>query len=386
MALVLNPEQSMLQQSARDFLNRQAPVKHLRGLRDAGGNKGFSPEVWAEMSALGWPAVAVPEEYGGLGFGFTGLGIVLQETGRTLTPCPLLSSAMMAVAALLRAGTAAQKSALLPGIASGESTATLAFDEQSQHRPAQVKASAERTADGFCLNGQKRLVLDGAMSDQLIVSARTDDKAPAGKAQVSDKDRISLFIIPASTPGVAITPCQVLDTHVLADITLDDVHLPADALLGAENQGGAILDYALDAGRIGQCAELLGVALEAFERTIAYLKERKQFGVPIGSFQALQHRAAVLFGELEMCKSLVLNALHRLDSDDQEIAATASMTKVKLAETADKVTAEAIQWHGGIGMTDEFEIGFFYKRARILETLLGDRYFHLNRFARQRGY
>ena len=374
----------MLQQSARDFLGRRAPVRHLRSLRDDGGNKGFSPEVWAEMSALGWPAMAVPEEYGGLGFGFTGLGIVLQETGRTLTPCPLLSSAMMAVAALLRGGTAAQKSALLPGIASGETIVTLAFDEQSQHRPAQLAASAERAADGFCLNGQKRFVLDGVLSDQFIVSARTDSNAPVGKA--SDREGVTLFVVPASTRGVTITPCQALDTHVLADITLDDVHLPAAALLGAENQGFAILEYALDAGRIGQSAELLGVALEAFERSIAYLKERKQFGVPIGSFQALQHRAAVLFGELEMSKSLVLNALHRLDSDEQELAATTSMTKVKLVETASRVTAEAIQWHGGIGMTDDFDIGFFYKRARILETLLGDRYFHLDRFARQRGY
>jgi len=374
----------MLQQSARDFLNRQAPVRHLRSLRDAGGNKGFSPEVWAEMSALGWPAMAVPEEFGGLGFGFTGLGIVLQETGRTLTPCPLLSSAMMAVAALLRGGTAAQKSALLPGIASGETIATLAFDEQSHHRPAQAGASAEPTTDGFCLNGQKRFVLDGALSDQLIISAHTDIKGSVGTA--SDLDGISLFIIPASTRGITITLCQVLDTHVLADVTLEDVRVPTAALLGAENHGYAILEHALDAGRIGQSAELLGVALEAFERSIAYLKERKQFGVPIGSFQALQHRAAGLFGELELCKSLVLNALHCLDSADKEIAATASMTKVKLVETASKVTAEAIQWHGGIGMTDEFDIGFFYKRARIVETLLGDRYYHLDRFARLRGY
>jgi len=369
----------MLQQSARDFLSRQAPVRHLRSLRDAGGSKGFSREVWAEMSALGWPAMAIPEEYDGLGFGFTGLGIVLQETGRTLTPCPLLSSAMMAAAAIVHAGDDAQKSTLLSGIASGETLVALAFDEHAHHRPGQVAATAKRTADGFCISGHKRFVLDGAMSDQLIVSARTDDRAPDGKG-------ISLFMVPATASGITITPCQVLDTHVFADVALQGVQLPFAALLGAENQGLAVLEYALDAGRIGQSAELLGVALEAFERSIAYLKERKQFGVPIGSFQALQHRAAVLFGELELCKSLVLNALHRLDNDDKEIAAMASMTKAKLVETATKATAEAIQWHGGIGMTDDFDIGFFYKRARILETMLGDRYFHLDRFARQRGY
>jgi acyl-CoA dehydrogenase len=379
MSLVLNQEQSMLQQSARDFLSRQAPVKHLRSLRDAGGNRGFSPEVWAEMSALGWPAMAIAEEYAGLGFGFSGLGIVLQEAGRTLTPCPVLSSAMMATAAIVHGGNSAQKTALLPGMASGSTIATLAFDEHAQHRPERVASTAKRTASGFCINGHKRFVLDGLMADHLIVSARTDDKAADGAG-------ISMFIVPTTASGITITPCQVLDTHVLADVGLQGVQLPVAALLGTENEGLAILEYALDAGRIGQSAELLGVALEAFERSVAYLKERKQFGVPIGSFQALQHRAAVLFGELELCKSLVLNALQRLDSDDGDIAAMASMTKVKLVETASKATAEAIQWHGGIGMTDDFDIGFFYKRARILETMLGDRYFHLDRFARQRGY
>jgi alkylation response protein AidB-like acyl-CoA dehydrogenase len=379
MALVLNPEQSMLQQSARDFLSRQTPVKHLRSLRDAGRNKGFSPDAWAEMSALGWPAMAIPEEYAGLGFGFTGLGIVLQETGRTLTPCPLLSSAMMVATAVVRAGNEAQKRNLLPGIASGEIIATLAFEELAQHRPERITTTAKRTADGFCINGRKRFVLDGVMSDQLIISALTHLSAP-------ECEGISLFVVSATAPGVTITPCEILDTHVAADVMLRDVQVPATALLGGENAGFAILEGALDAGRIGQSAELLGVALEAFERSIAYLRERKQFGVPIGSFQALQHRAAALFSELEMCKSLVLDALHRLDAGDAEIAATASMTKAKLAETADKATAEAIQWHGGIGMTDQFEIGFFYKRARILETFLGDRYFHLDRFARLRGF
>jgi acyl-CoA dehydrogenase len=255
----------------------------------------------------------------------------------------------------------------------------LAVDELAHHRPGQVATHAGRTADGFCLGGNKRFVLDGLMADQLIVSAHTGDKATNGAG-------ISLFIVPATASGITITPCHVLDTHVVADVLLQDVHVPASALLGAEHHGGEILQHALDAGRIGQSAELLGVALEAFERSIAYLKERKQFGVPIGSFQALQHRAAMLFSELELCKSLVLSALHRLDSDETEFATTASMTKAMLVETANKATAEAIQWHGGVGMTDDFDIGFFYKRARILETFLGDRYFHLDRFARLRGY
>ena len=379
MALVLTEEQTMLQESARDFLHSRAPASHLRDLRDRASETGFSPELWQEMSAMGWPAIVIPEAYGGLGFGYTGLGLVLQESGRTLTPSPLLASAMMVPAALLRSGTPEQKTALLPRLAAGRSVATLAMDEHNQHDPQHVTTRVSRNAGGFLLNGHKRFVLDGMAADTVIVSAR-------GGGKPSDPGGISLFVIPGSTPGIAIARCQALDTHVVADITLNEVQLPASALLGAEHQGLETLEHALDAGRIGQSAELLGVALEAFERSLAYLKERQQFGVPIGSFQALQHRAAILFAELEMCKSLVLHALQQLDAGTDRLAELASMTKAKVAVTAMRATAEAIQFHGGIGMTDEFDIGFFYKRARILETLLGDRYYHLDRYSRERGY
>jgi len=379
MALVLNEEQRMLQESARDFLRSKTPVKHLRDLRDQSSEHGFSAEVWRQMASMGWPAIVVPEDYGGHGFGYSGLGLVLQETGRTLTPSPLLSSAMVAVATLLRGGGVAQKSTLLPAIATGDAILTLATDEHSQYQPQHLTTRASRNRTGYVLHGRKRFVLDGTAATALIVSARTGGK-PA------DAKGITLFLVPASTAGITITRRQVLDTHVVADITLNEVQLPADALLGGDHEAYAILEYALDVGRLGQSAELLGVALEAFDRTLAYLKERKQFGVPIGSFQALQHRAARMFAEIEMCKSLVLNSLQQLDAGTQDLARLASMTKAKLAATAMQVTAEAIQMHGGIGMTDEFDIGFYYKRARILETLWGDRYYHLDRFARETGY
>jgi alkylation response protein AidB-like acyl-CoA dehydrogenase len=379
MALVLNEEQLMLRDAARDFLNGRAPVSHLRALRDQDSESGYSPGLWQQMAEMGWPAMAVPEDWGGLGFGYTGLGIVLQECGHTLTPSPLLGSAMMATAALLRAGSEAQKSGLLPALASGTSIAALAVDEHDPYRPQQVSAQASRSGQGFVLNGRKRFVLDGMAADTLILSART-----AG--QPSDATGVSLFLVPCSAPGLARTRCRILDTHVVADISLQQVQVAEDALLGTEHEGLPVLEYALDTGRIGQSAELLGVALEAFARTLAYLKERKQFGVPIGSFQALQHRAAMLFSELEMCKSLVLHALQQLDAGTAGLAELASMAKAKLAEVASRVTGEAIQMHGGIGMTDEFDIGLFLKRARILETLLGDRYYHLDRYARLNGY
>jgi len=376
MALILNEEQLMLKQSARDFLQSQAPIRQLR---DTGSETGFCGETWQQMTAMGWPGMAIPENLGGLDFGYSGLGIVLQETGRTLTPSPLLSTAMMSVAALLRGGDQAQKSALLPAIAAGEAIVTLACDEGSQYHPENVSTRVSRNSDGFLIHGKKRFVQDGVAASMLIVSARSSGKQTGG-------DGICLLLAPADTPGIQITRRQVLDTHVVADIDFNEVQLPESALLGREHGAFAILDYALDVGRIGQSAELLGVAQEAFERTLAYLRERKQFGVPIGSFQALQHRAAKLYAEIEMCKSLVLDTLEQLDKGAGDIARRASMTKAKLSDTAMRVTAEAIQMHGGIGMTDEFDIGFFYKRAGILESMLGDRYYHLDRFALQSGY
>lgn len=374
MPLLLTEEQTLLQESAREFLQRRAPVSHLRALRDEGSQAGFSRELWNEIAELGWPAIAIDEADGGLGFGFIGLGIVLQEMGRTLTPAPLLASAMMAVAAIRHAGTAEQKKTLLPLIASGKRIVVPAFDEGARHDPLAIRTRVRRNAAGYRLEGAKRYVADGMMADDFLVSARDDEGA------------LVLAQVPADAAGINRERRRLLDTHVAADLRFDGVALPEAALLGGSGDRSDALWYTLDAGVIGQSAELLGVAREAFERTLAYLRERKQFGVPIGSFQALQHRAAMLCNDLELSTSLVLHALQRLDAGAGGLGEVASMTKAKLADTAMRVTAEAIQMHGGIGMTDEFEIGFFYKRSRILETLHGDRNFHLDRFARARGY
>ena len=379
MALVLNEEQVMLRDAARDFLAGRAPVSHLRQLRDSGSAVGFSRELWAEMAELGWPAILVPEASDGLAYGYAGLGLVLEETGRTLTPCPLLGTALTAVTAFNFAGSEAQCSAALPGIASGERIVSLACDEPGQHTPRHdprhAATTATATADGFRLDGRKTAVIDGQAADTFVVSAATGDG-------------LSLFLVPADAGGVTVERCAVLDTHAAAEVIFHDVALPPDALLGERNHGGDLLDRVLDAARIGASAELLGLAQEAFERTVDYLKERKQFGVPIGSFQALQHRAAKLHAEIEMCKSVVLKALQALDdgADAQYVAELASLAKAKVSTTAHLAATEAIQMHGGIGMTDDFDIGFFLKRCRILETLYGDRYFHLDRYAGLRGY
>ena len=373
MALVLNEEQLMLKDSARDFLQGRAPVSHLRALRDSDKKEGVSRELWSEMAEMGWPAILVPEQHGGLGYGYTGIGIVLEETGRTLTPSPLLSTAMVGAAAIVKAGSDEQCESLLPGVACGEQLLALACDETARHAPDKIDTEAVKTADGYRINGRKISVVDGHIANTFIVSAHTG----------SD---ISLFLVPADASGVTVETYRVLDTHYFANVSFDKVDIEDSALLGSLNGGLEVLDYILDVGRIGASAELLGIAQESFERTLEYLKERKQFGVPIGSFQALQHRAAHLFGEIEMCKSLLIKALHTLDEKPDGDAELASLTKCKLGETAHLATTEAIQMHGGIGMTDEFDIGFFLKRCQILESLYGDNHFHLDRFAQLRGY
>ena len=373
MALVLNEEQLMLKDSARDFLQGRAPVSHLRELRDSANAEGFSRELWSEMTDMGWPAILVPEQHGGLEYGYTGIGIVLEESGRTLTPSPLLSTAMVGAAAIVKAGSDQQCEAILPGIAAGEHLLALACDESSRHSPHKVETEAVEGGATYRISGRKVSVVDGHIADIFIVSARTGNG-------------VSLFLVPADASGVTVEPYPVLDTHYAANVSFDQVEVSKQDLLGPLDGGLDVLDYILDVARVGVSAELLGVAQEAFERTIEYLKERKQFGVPIGSFQALQHRAAHLFGEIEMCKSLVIKALHTLDEQADGDAELISLTKAKLGETAHLATTEAIQMHGGIGMTDEFDIGFFLKRCQILESLYGNNAYHLDRFARQRDY
>jgi len=373
MALVLNEEQGMLRDAARDFLAQRAPISHLRSLRDGGNEIGFSRELWGEMVDMGWSAILVPEEHGGLGYGYTGLGLVLEESGRTLTPSPLLGTALTGVAALLLAGTRQQCADILPQVAGGERILALASDELVNHVPEHVETRVGRSGDGFVLDGSKTAVLDGAAADTFIVSA-------------SSEVGISLFLVPADAPGVTVEPYPALDISTAAKVRFEGVELPASALLGSLGEGQPLLDRVLDIARVGIAAELLGVAQEAFERTVDYLKERKQFGVPIGSFQALQHRAAQLHAEIEMSKSVVLKALQTLDEGSEDFAELASLAKAKLSTTAHRAAAEAIQMHGGIGVTDDFDIGFFLKRCRILETLYGDRNFHLDRYARLRGY
>jgi alkylation response protein AidB-like acyl-CoA dehydrogenase len=379
MALVLTEEQSMLRDSARGLIGDKAPVSHLRHLRDSRDATGFSRELWKIFAEMGFAGLLIPEEFGGSSLGCVEAGIVMEEIGRTLMPSPFLATAVLAASALARGGSAAQKQEHLPKIASGALLATPAIDEGPKHRPLQTAMQAVRSGNGFRLDGAKALVVDGHVADLLIVLARS-----AGAA--GERGGLTLFLVDPKTRGVAIERTLMVDSHNAARIVFDDVEVDADHLLGEVDGGASLLEAVLDVGRGAVASELLGLADEVFGRTVTYLKERKQFGKAIGEFQALQHRAAQLYIDIEITRAAVLKALQALDTDVAKAAGAVAVAKARAGTTATRAVQEGVQMHGGMGMTDQFDIGFFMKRARVCEEFLGDANFHADQLARMRSY
>lgn len=379
MALVLTDEQSMLRDTTRGFLNKNAPISHLRQLRDSRDAAGFSRELWKEFADNGWAGILVPENHGGLGLGYVEAGVVMEELGHTLTPSPFFSTAVVAATAISRAGSDAHKSKYLAKIASGEIIATLAIDETPKHRPERTALEAKAAASGFTLNGSKSFVVDGHIADLLLVAARTSGKP-------GDSRGITLFAVDAKTPGVRAERTITVDSHNAARVVFDEVSVARESVLGEVDSGWNILEGTLNAGRAAIAAEMLGAGDEAFTRTVNYLRERKQFGKLIGEFQGLQHRAAHLYCELELTRSAVLKALQTLDESFDSAAPIVAVAKAKAGQAATLAAQEGIQMHGGIGMTDEFDIGFFLKRTRVCQELFGDSNFHADRVAKLGKY
>jgi alkylation response protein AidB-like acyl-CoA dehydrogenase len=376
---VLTEEQTLLRDAARNWTREKSPVSAFRKMRDSGAPLGYDPAAFAEMAEMGWTGVIIPEAYGGSEFGYLSLGLILEETGRTLTASPLLSSALAAASAIILGGSEAQKEAYLPNIASGELVATLAVDEGPHHAPAKVALSATKSGAGYALSGTKTFVLEGMAAGLYVVSART-----AGKP--GDTDGINLFLVPADAKGITRTALKLADSRGAAIVKFEGVEVGEDAVLGAVGQGWSLLDKTLDRARAGLAAEMLGSALQAFEVTLDYLKTRVQFGQVIGGFQALQHRAAKMFTELELTRSCVEAALAAIDEDAADVAELASLAKAKAGDTLHLISNEMIQMHGGIGMTDAHDAGFYLKRARAAEAAFGNQSFHRDRYARLNGY
>lgn len=375
MSLSLNEEQRMLRDSAAEFLGARSPIAALRKLRDTRDARGWDEALWREIAELGWPAAVLPEEHGGLGIGWAGLGAVFEQTGRTLAATPLLSTVVLGAGLIERLGSDAQRAAWLPRIAAGDTVLALALDETPRHDPQRIATRARRSASGWQLDGEKWFVLDGHVAERLLVVARLDDA-----------EALAVFLVDPATPGVQLERTIMVDSRNAARMRFDGVALAADALLGAPEATGAALDAVLDRARGCLAAEALGVISEAFERSVAYLKERVQFGVAIGSFQALQHRAARLFVEIELLKSAVAAALEAFDGDAAAAGELASLAKARASDLSERALNEAAQLHGGIGVTDELDIGLMMKRGRAIQQTFGDGAYHRRRYATLLGF
>jgi alkylation response protein AidB-like acyl-CoA dehydrogenase len=388
MKLVLSEEHQILKETAAEFVRSKTSLKRIRALRDSRDRTGFSRDLWHEMAALGWVGIVIPETYGGSGFGYSHLMVVMEELGRGLMPEPMVP-AVLGSAALVAGGNERQKRALLPAIAKGETLVALGYQEGgSRFDPCHVTMRAERTGGAWRLRGEKRLVLAAQAADSLIVSARTG-------GAVGDRSGVTLFLLDRKAAGLTVTQQSLVDSRPAAIVRLDGVEVDASAIgvevdasaiVGEVDLGAAVLEAAIDRGTAALVAEMLGSMLAAFDMTLAYLKTRKQFGVLIGTFQALKHRAAVVYTETELSRSAVMTACFALDEDDARAPELVSLAKARLSDAFVLTANEAIQMHGGIGMTDEHDIGFFLKRARAAEMTFGDAAWHRRRYAEMHGY
>lgn len=378
MGMLLNDEQCQLRDSAAEFLAARAPVAALRALRDRRDPLGYDPALWREVADMGWTAAVFPESEGGLDFGYQGLGAVFEQAGRTLAVMPLLSSVVLGGGLLLAAGDARQR-ALIASVIGGDTLLALALEEECRHAPARVATTARRDGEGWVLDGEKWMVLDGHVANLLVVVARSAG-APG------DLAGLSLFLVDPNAAGVSVQRTHMVDSRNAARVRLENVRVAQSALLGEAGEGYAPLDAVLDRARICLAAEALGVIVEAFERTNAYLKERIQFDAPIGSFQALQHRMARLYVEIELLRSCVAAALAAIDAGSPDVALLASLAKARASDLCERALNEAVQLHGGIGVTDELDIGLFLKRGRVIGQSFGDGVFHRDRYASLKGF
>ena len=379
MALILNEEQQSLKDIAREFLQKNAPVTHFRKIRDTENELGYDETLWKEMVDLGWSGILIPEEYGGFDFGMVGMGSIFEEMGKTLTPSPLFSTGVLGASLISLGGNDSQKQSLLPKIVDGSLTTALALEEGSRHSPFSINTKAVKDGDNFKISGEKTFVIDGHTAGLLIVAARTD-------GSIDDSSGISLFLVDPNSKGIEITKTSMVDSRNAASIQFKDAIVSSSEILGEQNNGAGILEEVLDRAQIAISAEMLGNASQAFDITLEYLKERKQFGAVIGTFQALQHRAAEMYSELELTKSSVIAACNAVDENSNDLKRMASLAKFKAGETNYLVTNEAVQMHGGVGVTDEYDVGLYMKRARVTEQIFGNSEYHLDRYATLSDY
>ncbi|MEM6475441.1 MAG: acyl-CoA dehydrogenase family protein [Pseudomonadota bacterium] len=379
MPLYHTEDQAMLAESASGFMADEGNIaKQLRHWRDRDCPDGFGHALWKQMAEMGFTGMLVAEDDGGLGMGHVEAGIVLEEIGRNLTPSPFLTSSVLAATALSH-GSDEVKGRYLQGLIEGDSVFAVAVDETAKHRPGRITTWAEKSGNGFKLTGSKNFVIQGASADMLVVAARTSGAD-------DDDDGITLFAVPKDAANMTHDAVRLVDTSMATHTKFEGTELDGDAVIGEVDGGREVLNAMLTAGRVGAAAEGVGVARGAMDMTIDYLKQRKQFGKLIGEFQALQHRASHLYSEVEIARAVVIKAQQLLDAGSSGAELMSSVAKAKVAKAAGLAVKEGVQMHGGIGMTDEYDIGFYMKRDRALQEFLGDANFHANRVAELSGY
>ena len=375
--MTLNDDQRMLAESVAPFMADEGAIKHqLRHWRDIGCKDGFGHGLWKQFAELGLTGILIPESAGGAGLGQVEANVVLEEIGRNLTPSPFLTTAVAFVRAV--EGTP-HANRWFPGIVAGETVAALAIDEGKHHDPAGIALEARRQGNGFVLSGAKQFVVHGASADVLLVAARTGGSA-------GEREGLTLFAIDKDAGGVSVDNVTLADSSKAARLTLDQVAVDADAVVGEVDGGWAPLQRALNAGSAGAASELVGVAAGAAAMTFTYLKQRQQFGKFIGEFQTLQHRAAHLYGEIEIARAAALKAAQLLDTGDPRAELMVAVAKAKAGRVSALSVQESVQMHGGIGMTDEHDVGLYMKRERVLDELFGGPRYHAGRVATLSGY
>jgi len=378
MSLILNEEQIFLKDSAKKFALEKTPTTHFREVRDSELQDCYDEKIWQEMVSLGWSGILVPEEYGGSNFGVAGISSILEELGRTLTPSPLFSTAVVGVSLIKHANDDVKKE-ILPKVVSEGLRICFALEESNHHDPLKTSCKAEKNGKTYKISGEKTFVIDGGFSDKIVIACRTS-------GEEGSKEGLSLFILDSGSEGLTVMSTKMVDSRNAANMKFDNVTVSEEMLIGEEGNAYEIIDSVLDISRAAISAEMLGSALQAYEITLDYLKEREQFGSKIGSFQALQHRAAVMFSELELCKSCVIESITSFDEGGNDSERLASLSKAKIGEVFHLVSNESVQMHGGIGVTDEYDIGLYLKRARVAEQIFGNSDFHKNRYAELTGY
>jgi len=370
----ITEEQSLLQDSVAKFIDNDYDFE--KRMKHSESELGYSAEDWQEFANLGWTAVPFPEEDGGLDGGPVELMLIMEQFGRGLVVEPYLATIVLAGGALRRTADDAQKADWLMPLVEGSKTGAFAYLEpQSRYRLADVALTAKKDGDDYVLNGEKGVVLNGATADVLVVSARTE-------GEQRDADSISLFVLAADSDGVKRRGYATVDGQKAAEITFENVRVPAAQLLGEEGKAFPVIEAVIQEATLAVCAEAIGIMEKLNHKTLEYTKSRVQFGTPIAAFQALQHRMVEMFMLYEQTKSLLLWAVMAQESEDAEEARRAvSAIKYEIGTAGRKIGEEAVQLHGGMGVTWELDVAHYFKRLTVINTLFGNADFHVERYA-----